>query len=351
MGSSIAAVAGGRHRWRAPVGALAVLACLWAASMPALAAAAGKSHAGRVDVNASVSGSTLSVYLTGRPNSNCALRLGSGKGAKSLPRTEIARNGHGRVHWDIPSDTTTGQQSIHAACGHAGVRQTGQGFVSIPESAVAGVLAKVLNILLDVLLAGSLLLFLWLLVVEMIVRETNKGERLMRSLALICGAIVALGAQAAGVGFASFTVDALTGTGPGGGFVKFLSIVVPGGVAVAFGWYFTQVMRRSAAMGMRLVSFLGMLTVISFAVIFAEATKTQGVFLGAAAIPNASFVVGLIFSVIIFTPTADGAGGGGLGLGEALGWIRGRRLERSTAGADDNIPAASPPRRSPFADD
>ncbi|HZK15414.1 MAG TPA: hypothetical protein VFC52_02350, partial [Solirubrobacterales bacterium] len=177
--------------------------------------------------------------------------------------------------------------------------------------------------------------------------EPSKGERFMRSLALICGAIVALGAQASGVGFASFIVEALTGARPGGGIVKFLSILIPGGLAAAFGWYFTQVMRRSAMMGMRLVSFLGMLTVISFAVIFAEATETQDVFLGAAAIPNASFVVGLIFSVIVFTPAADDVDGvGAWGIGDFVD-----RLRRGARSGDTEDRAPTRARRSPFADD
>ena len=172
----------------------------------------------------------------------------------------------------------------------------------------------------------------------------------MRSLALICGAIVALGAQAAGIGFAEYIVEALTGTRPGGGIITFLSVIVPGGMAAAFGWYFTQVMRRSAKMGLRLVSFLGMLTVVSFTVIFAEATKTQGVFLGAAAIPNASFVVGLIFGVIVFTPPADSVpGGGGGGIGALIDLVRGRGRETaSTSGPGER---SASPRRNPLAGD
>jgi hypothetical protein len=299
-----------------------------------------------VGVKAAVSGSTLSVYLTGTPKSNCALSLGSGENAKRLPKARIEANGHGRLRWDIASDTPTGRQAVRATCGHAGVKRSGRAYVSISQAAVSGVLATVLNIILDVLLGGSLALFFWLLI-DMILREPSKGERFMRSLALICGAIVALGAQASGVGFASFIVEALTGTRPGGGIVKFLSIVIPGGLAAAFGWYFTQVMRRSAMMGMRLVSFLGMLTVISFAVIFAEATETQGVFLGAAAIPNASFVVGLIFSVIVFTPAADDMDGASAwGIGDFI-----ERIRRGTPSDGGEERPGTRTRRSPFADD
>lgn len=339
-----------RGAWQRYIAAaMAMALCSWAMAIAPSAADGAQSggHARGVKLNASVDGSTLSVFLTGAGRSNCTLSLGSGDDSKRLPDARIEANGHGRVRWDIASDTPTGRQPVRAVCSHAGAKSRGQTFVSISQAAVSGALATVLNIVLDVLLGGSLLLFFWLLI-DMILREPSKGERFMRSLALICGAIVALGAQASGVGFAGFIVEALTGARPGGGVVKLLSILIPGGMAAAFGWYFTQVMRRSAMMGMRLVSFLGMLTVISFAVIFAEATETQGVFLGAAAIPNASFVVGLIFSVIVFTPAADDVDGvGAWGIGDFLDRLRGGRSD----GGVGEEGTATRARRSPFADD
>jgi hypothetical protein len=309
----------------------------------------GHRHDRQVVLHASVSGSTLTVNLKGKANSRCALRLGSGKDSKALPRTGIGGNGRGVVKWDIPSDTSTDRQPLTAVCGHAGVRSAGRTHVSIPESAVSGPLATVLNILLDVILGGSLVLFLVLLI-NMVVREPDPGERLMRSLALICGALVALGAQAAGVDFASYTVEALTGTRAAGGAFKLLSIIVPGGMAAVFGWYFTQVMRRSAAMGLRLVSFLGMLTVIAFAAIFAEATSTQGVFLGAAAIPNTSFVIGLIFSVLVFNTPADDLGGSGR-LSALTDLLRRPGGSARSSGAPPPESQTAKPTRSPFAGD
>jgi hypothetical protein len=293
----------------------------------------------------SVSGSTLTVGLRAKSYSKCTVRLGFGKDQKRLPRTSISRGGRGRIGWSIPSDTATGQQPLTATCGYSGVRSSGHSTVNIPVSAVSGTLATVLNILLDVTLGGCLAFFLVLLV-NMVVREPDPDERLMRSLALVAGALVALGAQAAGVGFASYAVDALAGTGPGGQGVKILSIVVPGGVAAAFGWYFMRVMRRSTAMGLRWMSFLGMLTVVTFTVIFAQATNTQGVFLGAAAIPNTSFVVGLIFSVLAFRRPADApedVGGGGFAvIGDLI--RRGRGPKSAGGSGRQEI-------RNPFADD
>jgi hypothetical protein len=263
--------------------------------------------AGSVNVSATLSGSGLDVAIQGRAGSHCVLQLGAGPTARSIPGVTLGKSGKGRVHWPISAGTQTGSQELAATCTKKHHQLAGVAQVAIPASAVPekhSVMAAVLNVLLDALLGGSLLLFV-ILLIDMVVREPSPSERLMRSLAMVGGAIIALGAQSAGVSFASYTVDSLTGARPAGGAFTALSVVVPGGMATLFSWYFVRVMQRSAAMGLRLMSFLGMLTVIAFAVIFAQATNTQGVFLGEAAIPNASFVAGLIGGVVIFMPTAD----------------------------------------------
>jgi hypothetical protein len=295
-----------------------------------------------------VSGSTLNVAIHYLPRSRCGLRVGAGSDAVRPPGTRLGPGGGGAVSWELSSETPTGRQPVTATCRHAGVQRSGRAFVSISVVAVNGVLSTVLNIALDVLLGGSLILFVVLLI-DMVVRCPDRRERFMRALALVCGAIVALGAQATGVDFASFTVEALTGAQPAGGVIKVLSVIVPGGVAAVFGWYFTQVMLRSEMMGLRMASFLGMLAVIAFTVIFAEATKTQGVFLGAAAIPNASFVVGLIFSVLTFTPPSDVPAGGGRG--GVLSDLIDRLASGRGSSSGDRAEAVRPSRRSPFADD
>lgn len=316
--------------------ALAVVV-LWSGTA---GAAPGANH---VKVSGSVSGKTLTVDLLARPFAKCNVWLGSGEDKIRLPRTGIGVKGRGLIEWPIPSSTSTGEQPLVAACGFSGQRVTGTGSVDIPESAVANVLTTVLNVLLDITLAATLLLFLVILIL-MVVAERDRDERFMRALALVAGALLALGAQAAGVSYASYAVDALAGTGPGGEAVKLLSIIIPGGVAAAFGWFFMRAMRRSTAMGLRWMSFLGMLTVVTFGVVFAQATETQGVFLGAAAIPNTSFVLGLIFSVLAFRRPADAPDG--MGFGEGLGDLL-RRLKSPRTGAG---PAAKDI-RNPFADE
>jgi hypothetical protein len=178
-------------------------------------------------------------------------------------------------------------------------------------------MATVLNILLDLLLAGSLLLFGYGLI-QMVVHESSRKERLLLSMALVAGAVVALGAQATGVGFATYTVDALTGARPGGAVVKTFSVLIPGGMAAGFGWYFLRIMQRSAAKGLRLMCFLGMLTVVGFAEIYAQATNTKGVVLGAAAIPNSSFVAGMILSLLVLAPEENVAAQASAGRLDAL---------------------------------
>jgi hypothetical protein len=296
-------------------------------------------------LHAEVSGSTLLAHVSAAPNSRCRLRLAGGGKAVSLPPLHTGSRGRGLIRWPIPSDTAVGAHSLQAHCAHAGSGRSAVATVTIPKSAVSGTLTMVLNVLLDVILGASLALFLFLLV-SMVVREPDPGERLMRSLALICGALVALGAQAANVGIASYTIESLTGARPGGDAFKLAAVLIPGGVAAAFGWYFVRAMRRSTAMALRLVSFLGMLATVSFIVIFAEATNTQGVFLGAAAIPNASFVIGLIGSVVLFNSPAD-AQGGRSGLGFLTDYLRGRGARRRRV--DDAATGGA--RRNPFADE
>jgi len=163
-------------------------------------------------------------------------------------------------------------------------------------------MAVVFNVLLDILLVGSLVFFGYAL--AMLIRDPMQSvrEKFLLSMALVAGAIVALGAQSSGVGFASFTVESLTGVRPGGAVVKAAAVIVPGGLAAGLGWYFLRVTQQSVAKGLRIMSFLAMLTIVAFAEIFAEATKTKGVTLGVAAIPNASFVAGLIITLLVLTP-------------------------------------------------
>ncbi|HEX5527166.1 MAG TPA: hypothetical protein VFX44_08245 [Solirubrobacterales bacterium] len=250
------------------------------------------------------------MNLRGKGGSKCSEWLGSGKDRVRLPGLYLGAQGRGQLEWDIPSDTSTGDNQLKATCGYSGVRSTSRTIVDIPESAVSSTFTTVLNVLLYVVLAASLVYFFWQLL--KVVGAPPESERFPRATAMIGGGMVALLAEVSGTGFADQIVESLAGSSPAGAGVKLLAAVVPGGAAVAFGWYFSYAQERSTYKAIRWVVLLGMLTLVSFAVLLAEATNAKGVFLGEAAIPNASFVLGLIFSVIAFGKAEDESGEGGL---------------------------------------
>jgi hypothetical protein len=340
--------------WEAPLRKIAGLLLVLGLAVLAPAAALGAGSKA-VKLDPSIAGSTLAVHFQAAPRSSCAFQLGSGKGAVDLPKGKAGSHGRGVITSKLDSGTAAGRRTVSATCAHNGRQQHASAFVQVPEDlgGKTNALATALNVLLDLLLGGSLLLFGYLLI-DMVVRASDPTEKLMRSLSLVGGAVIALGAEASGVSLASFTVDTLTGARPGGEAFKTLAVIVPGGIAAAFSWYFVRVMRRSADMGLRLMSFLGMLTVVTFAVVFAQATDTKGVILGSAAIPNASFVAGLIFGVVVFTPTAaDDAHKGKRFSGLRNLWKRHapQRAAAFVGGREEPPAAASAATRNPFADD
>jgi hypothetical protein len=215
-------------------------------------------------------------------------------------------------------------------------------------------MAVVFNVLLDILLFGSLVFFGYSLIE--LIRDPIQSvlEKTMLSMALLAGAIVALGGQVSGVGFASFTVESLTGVRPGGAAVKTIAVIIPGGLAAGLGWYFLRVSQQSAAKGLRIMTFLAMLTIVAFIEIFAEAAKTKGVTLGAAAIPNASFVAGLIITLLVLTPTEEERARGASKF-RLFGDLVRRRSPAKTSLVDSPTPlraqAKPRPQRNLFADD
>lgn len=282
--------------------AAGVMLLLGAIFLSASATSQPPPHRG-VRVSGSVSGSTLTVKVSGHGNARCAFWLGGGKNRRRLPNAQLGERGRGQLELPIPSDTKVGANRLKAVCGHSGQRSGTHTSVDIPKSAVSSTFTTVVNVALDVFLGASLLFFFVVLMGMVIFGPP--GEVFGRALALVGGALVALGAQATGVGFAEYVVESLAGSGPTGEGVKLSSIIVPGGAAFIFGWYFSRVIEYQTLKATRWMVFLGMLAIVAFAAIFAEATSTQGVFLGAAAIPNTSFVVGLILSYLAFNRAED----------------------------------------------
>ena len=157
----------------------------------------------------------------------------------------------------------------------------------------------VLGIFEQVLLLGSLLLFTGFVFYNA-THGTNSMELALRVSSLFAGALVVVGAQAAGLSFASFTVGALSSTHPTTAVLsKVAGTVVPGGLGVGMGWYLTRSLYRSQNIAMRIMAFVGMLAASQFAAIYVIATSRRGVQLGATALPNIFFVVGILLYMML----------------------------------------------------
>lgn len=160
----------------------------------------------------------------------------------------------------------------------------------------------VFNIALHVLLVGSMLTLVAMLVLEARDAPTRR-ERFFRFLGLAAGAIIALGASAAGVSYATFTVNALAGGRPASFVASVGATLIPALLGAGLGFFLTRQTKKDEYLAMRIISFVGMLTAVAFVQVYAEAAKVNGVFLGKASIPNVVFVAGIILTILLTSPT------------------------------------------------
>ena len=166
-------------------------------------------------------------------------------------------------------------------------------------------MALVFNLVLHVLLIGTLLLFVGGIIAAS-VAEQDPRERILRIAALAVGAMVALGAEASGVSLATFTVGALAGARPASAAAQWGAAIIPALLGTGLGFYIVRVFKRSDLLAMRVLGFIAMLAATAFAEVYAKATQTNGVFLGVAAVPHIAFVSGIILTVVFtFDPGAD----------------------------------------------
>jgi hypothetical protein len=160
-------------------------------------------------------------------------------------------------------------------------------------------MAVLLSIFEQALLLGSLVLFtgyvLW-----HTTHGTNSKELVLRLMALFVGAMVVIGAQVAGVDFATFSVNALSSARHVSAPAKVASVIVPGAIGIVMGWYLTRSLRRDEDIAMRIMGFVAMLAATQFAAIYVVAMGKRGLELGVTALPNLSFIIG-IFLYVIFT--------------------------------------------------
>jgi energy-converting hydrogenase Eha subunit C len=153
----------------------------------------------------------------------------------------------------------------------------------------------VFNVVLHGLLISSLLLFVGAVFLVTLKTE-DPLERAIRFAALFCGAMVVLGAQAAGANYADFILRAVSNVRP----VSFgvFGAVLPASAGIAVGWYFTSSIKKSSNLGIRILGFIGMLASTQFLQVYAVAVSNKGVELKSSAVPNISFMVGLILYIV-----------------------------------------------------
>jgi hypothetical protein len=156
----------------------------------------------------------------------------------------------------------------------------------------------VLNIFEQALLLGSLVVFTAFIFWHT-TRTSNRQELALRVISLFTGAMVVVGAQASGLSFATFSVDALSNAQTGSAVARIAGTVIPGVVGGWMGWYLTHSMRRDEDVALRVMAFVGMLAASSFAAIYVVAIDKHGANLGAAALPNISFVVGIFLYIML----------------------------------------------------
>jgi hypothetical protein len=154
-------------------------------------------------------------------------------------------------------------------------------------------MSTILNIFLNLLLIGSMLGFIGLALVAALKAQTAR-ERFVRFGALFAGAMIVVGAQAAGVTYTQFIVDSLSSTQPTNVATKVAWAVIPGGLGGGLGYYLTNRARTSENVATRILILAGMLATAQFAQIYTFAFGERGLDIGPAAIPNLSFVVGLV---------------------------------------------------------
>lgn len=195
------------------------------------------------------------------------------------------------------------------------------------------------NIVLHGLLIGTLGLFtVWLLIDT--VREPEPRQRMKRMLALAAGALVTLGAQAAGLSYAEFTVGALAGARGSSAVANVGATLVPALLGVGLGFFLVGVAKNSNARAMRLVTFIGMLAATAFAQVYAEATATNGIELGTAALPNITFVTGVILTYVFAADEHERSEGEGMMKSVLRGFAQ-RKQEDAPAGLKGLLPTQS----------
>lgn len=163
-------------------------------------------------------------------------------------------------------------------------------------------LSAAMNGLLHVFLIASLLVFGYVLF-RLTLDKTDGWERGLRATALFTGALIVLGAEAAGRSYSEFIIGSLADAKP---FVfGIFGVIVPAASGTALAWYMLRSMRKSVDKAMRFLALFGSLAIAQFALMYGAAVSDQGFEVGRTAVPNMSFIVGMfVFMIFAYDPNA-----------------------------------------------
>lgn len=184
----------------------------------------------------------------------------------------------------------------------------GQNVVVAAESLLSEIpgLEIATDVAVHLLLLGSAAFFAWI-VFQVAVSDSE--DRPLRVLAIFTGALIVIGADAAGLSYAGFVTEALGVNKPLTFGVFAVAVPAAGGTFLA--WYLIWATGRSYNKAMRLFTLVGTLALVQFLLVYVEAATQNGLDIGAAVVPNLVFIVGFfLYMILNFEPGKAPKGSG-----------------------------------------
>jgi hypothetical protein len=166
-------------------------------------------------------------------------------------------------------------------------------------------MGAVLHFLLNLLIICASIVPFLAAAMLIVYRTTGLQERIIRGLAMFTAALVALGAQAAGLTLGSGVVSTLEVRGAVGALIKLAWLAVAGLGGAALGKYLTQQLATSSAIQLRVMVFVGTVAHLVMLEIYISSFSRNGFAVGAGAIPDIAFISGLLLYIVFkYDPAA-----------------------------------------------
>lgn len=180
-------------------------------------------------------------------------------------------------------------------------------------------LESITDVLVHIILLGSALLMI-LVIWKLINQDPN--ERVLNSVSVFTGAMIVVGAQAAGVSYSSFIVDTLGVARP---FTFGLfAVAIPTMSGSVLAWFLQSRARKDYERSMRILLLVLTMAVVQFLLTYVEAVTDAGLEVGRYAVPNIAFVVG-VFLYLIFQSNPDATSDKTQGFVDRLAGLMARR--------------------------